>query len=171
MTPVLGFEQFIEAADKHLYRAKQAGRNRSKQDARLAGPAAGAKVTGQLGEQAFPPSLAAGRLSHSLSIDVRPSSARPPSGAVGVGKLGRVASREHEVRSRLVDPRHDGAARSPVRHHAGLAAAPGDIDLVNRMRPDAVVLTGDYVCASSRPIRCSSAFGAWRCRRGGAGQP
>ncbi len=61
------------------------------------------------------------------------------------------------MRSRLVDPRHDGVRLAHLSDiHAGGRLRPRRllkvIDLVNRMRPDAVVLTGDYVCASSRPI-------------------
>jgi predicted MPP superfamily phosphohydrolase len=64
---------------------------------------------------------------------------------------------EHEVRSRLIDPLHDGVR---IAHLSDIHAATGlrprrllrAIEEVNRVRPDVVVLTGDYVCASSRPI-------------------
>lgn len=71
-------------------------------------------------------------------------------------RLGRVRIEQHEVRSSLVDPCHDGVV---LAHLSDIHIANGlrprrllrAIELVNQLRPEAVLLTGDYVCASSRP--------------------
>jgi predicted MPP superfamily phosphohydrolase len=70
--------------------------------------------------------------------------------------LGRVRLEEHEIVSRLVEPCHDGVR---LAHLSDLHLAAGlrprrllrAIELVNRLRPDLVLITGDFVCASVRP--------------------
>jgi predicted MPP superfamily phosphohydrolase len=70
--------------------------------------------------------------------------------------LGRIRLEEHEARSPLVDARHDGVrlvhlsdihAAGPLRPRRLHRA----VELANALRPHAVLLTGDYVCASARP--------------------